>query len=167
MSEENVELIRATIGAFNRNDLDAAVEAIRGAADLAGVTLIVSKPDTSCVIKGDRDRLRQIVLNLLSNAVKFAPRGVVRVTLSQEGSQVRLTVSDTGVGIATEFQAHVFDRFRQADSSITREHGGLGIGLAVVKRLASLHGGFVEARSPGRGQGAVFILHLPLHQSAA
>ena len=144
-----------------RGVVEAAVDAIRPAADHAGISLIVSLPDDACVIKGDRDRLRQIVWNLLANAVKFAPRGVVRVTVSQESNQLRLTVSDTGVGIAPEFQAHVFDRFRQADSSITREHGGLGIGLAVVKELVELHGGAISVHSRGRGTGATFSVLFP------
>ena len=144
-----------------RGVVEAAVEAIRATADMAGVSMIVSMPDSACMMRGDRDRLRQIVLNLLSNAVKFAPRGVVRITLSREASQLRLTVSDTGVGIAPEFQAHVFDRFRQADSSITREHGGLGIGLAVVKELVELHGGAIHVNSRGRGTGASFSALFP------
>jgi len=144
-----------------RGVVEAAVEAIRPAADHAGISLIVSLPETACVIKGDRDRLRQIVWNLLSNAVKFAPGGVVRVTIHPESNRLRLTVSDTGVGIAPEFQAYVFDRFRQADSSITREHGGLGIGLAVVKELVELHGGSIQVNSRGRGTGATFSVLLP------
>jgi signal transduction histidine kinase/ActR/RegA family two-component response regulator len=144
-----------------RGVVEAAVDAIRPTADHAGISVIVSMPADACVIKGDRDRLRQIVWNLLSNAVKFAPRGVVRVTVSQESNQLRLTVSDTGVGIAPEFQAHVFDRFRQADSSITREHGGLGIGLAVVKELVELHGGAISVNSRGRGTGATFSVLFP------
>jgi signal transduction histidine kinase/CheY-like chemotaxis protein len=146
--------------------VEAAVEASRAAANHAGISLIVSMPEKACVIKGDPDRLRQIVWNLLSNAVKFAPGGVVRVTVSQESSQLRLTVSDTGVGIAPEFQAHVFDRFRQADSSITREHGGLGIGLAVVKELVELHGGAISVYSRGRGTGATFSVLFPCVDAA-
>ncbi|HUR21886.1 MAG TPA: ATP-binding protein [Vicinamibacterales bacterium] len=145
--------LRAVVG--------AAVDEIRPAASHVGISLIVAMPENACVIKGDRDRLRQIVWNLLSNAVKFAPGGVVRVTISQESSQLRLTVSDTGVGIAPEFQAHVFDRFRQADSSITRQHGGLGIGLAVVKELVDLHGGAISVTSGGRGTGAAFSVLFP------
>ncbi|MEO6224160.1 MAG: ATP-binding protein [Vicinamibacterales bacterium] len=141
--------------------VELAIEAIRPAADHAGTALIVTIPDTACVIKGDSDRLRQIAWNLLSNAVKFAPGGVVRVTVSQEVDQLRLTVSDTGLGIAPEFQAHVFDRFRQADSSITREYGGLGIGLSVVKELVDLHGGFINVTSRGRGTGATFSAVFP------
>ncbi len=144
-----------------RSVVESAVEAIRPAAEHAGITLMVSMAENACVIKGDRDRLRQVVWNLLSNAVKFAPGGVVRVTVSQESDQLRLTVSDTGVGIAPEFQAYVFDRFRQADSSITREHGGLGIGLAVVKELVELHGGAIHVDSRGRGAGATFTALFP------
>ena len=148
-----------------RGVVETAVEAMRTASDVARVSLIVSMPAAPCMMKGDQDRLRQIVLNLLSNAIKFAPGGVVRLTLSREASQLRLTVSDTGVGIAPEFQAHVFDRFRQADSSITREHGGLGIGLAVVKELVELHGGAIHVHSGGRGTGATFSALFPSIQA--
>jgi len=148
-----------------RNVVDAAVEAIRSEADHAGVSLTVSLPSTNCVIMGDRDRLRQIVWNLLSNAVKFAPKGKVRVSIVQEDGHLRFVVADNGVGIAAAFLPKVFDRFRQADSSITREHGGLGIGLAVVKELVELHDGEIGVESPGPGAGATFTVTFPCIES--
>jgi PAS domain S-box-containing protein len=114
-------------------------------------------------VLGDADRLRQVAWNLLSNAIKFTPQGgSISVRLRRSGTHVELEVEDTGAGIPAEFLPHVFDRFRQADSSNTRGHGGLGIGLAVVRHLVELHGGLVSAASPGTGQGAVFTVRLPL-----
>jgi signal transduction histidine kinase/ActR/RegA family two-component response regulator len=146
-----------------RGVVDAAVEASRPAAEHAGITLRLDLPSAACIIKGDRDRLQQVVSNLLSNAVKFAPGGAVNVALVPDGEDLVLTVSDNGVGIPPEFLDHVFDRFRQADSTITREHGGLGIGLAVVKELVELHGGSIRASSQGRGKGAEFSVRLPCY----
>jgi PAS domain S-box-containing protein len=116
------------------------------------------------LVAGDPDRLRQIVWNLFSNAVKFTPRGGrVSVRLEQvEETSVRLVVEDTGEGIAPDFIDHVFERFRQGDSSNTRSHGGLGLGLAVVRHLVEMHGGTVAARSAGKGQGATFTVTLPI-----
>ncbi len=115
------------------------------------------------VILGDANRLQQIVWNLLSNAVKFTPKGgTVDVRLESMNSRVEFHVRDTGVGIAAEFLPYVFERFRQADSSSTRSHGGLGLGLAIVRHLVELHGGTVRAESPGIGQGATFIVNLPM-----
>jgi signal transduction histidine kinase len=112
---------------------------------------------------GDANRLQQIVWNLLSNAVKFTPKGgTVDVRLESMNSRVEFHVRDTGVGIAAEFLPYVFERFRQADSSSTRSHGGLGLGLAIVRHLVELHGGTVRAESPGIGQGATFIVNLPM-----
>jgi signal transduction histidine kinase/ActR/RegA family two-component response regulator len=139
--------------------VESAVEAIRPTADLAGVTLTVRLHASPCVIAGDSDRLQQVVWNLLSNAVKFAPRGAVHVDLRSEGGHLRLTVSDTGVGIPPEFLPHVFDRFRQADATPTRDHGGLGVGLAIAKELVELHGGTIRAESEGRG--STFIVSFP------
>ncbi len=148
-----------------RSVVDSAVESIRPEADRAGVSLTVVLPHTNCVISGDRDRLRQIVWNLLSNAVKFAPEGTVRVSIVQEEGQLRFEVADSGVGISTAFLPKVFDRFRQADSSITREHGGLGIGLAVVKELVELHQGKIRVESPGPGTGTTFTVMFPCVES--
>ncbi len=114
-------------------------------------------------VSGDPDRLRQIVWNLLSNAVKFTPKkGKVQVRLTRVNSHVELTVSDTGVGISPEFLPHVFERFTQADSSSTRHHSGLGLGLGIARHLVELHGGEISAHSDGAGQGATFIVNLPI-----
>jgi signal transduction histidine kinase/ActR/RegA family two-component response regulator len=146
-----------------RQVVDSAVEAIRPTAEQARIALTVELPPDACTVHGDSDRLQQIVWNLLSNAVKFAPGGHVRVSVSQRDDTLSLTVSDDGIGIAPEFLGHVFDRFRQADSSITREHGGLGIGLAVVKELVELHRGEIRVESEGRGRGATFRVTLPCY----
>ncbi len=114
-------------------------------------------------VHGDSTRLRQVVLNLLMNAIKFTPReGKVRVMLSSDGNAADIAVIDSGRGIKTEFIAHVFDRFRQEDSTPTRKFSGLGLGLAIARQLVELHGGSIEASSPGEGLGATFTLHLPL-----
>jgi CheY-like chemotaxis protein len=112
---------------------------------------------------GDPSRLQQLIWNLLSNAIKFTPRGgAVRLSLDRVESHVEIVVADTGVGIAPEFLPYVFDRFRQADSTFAREHGGLGLGLAIAKHLAELHGGTITATSAGPGMGARFTARLPL-----
>jgi CheY-like chemotaxis protein len=114
-------------------------------------------------ILGDPDRLQQLIWNLLSNAIKFTPKGGrVELRLKHVDAHVELAISDTGQGISPDFLPYVFDRFRQADSSITRVYGGLGLGLAIVRQLVELHGGTVKAESPGVGQGATFIVQLPL-----
>ncbi len=115
------------------------------------------------VVHGDAGRLRQIVWNLLSNAIKFTPTGGrVTIAVRQAADHVALEVSDTGVGIAADVLPYVFDRFRQGDSSITRAYGGLGLGLAIVRHLAELHGGSVSAASEGADRGATFVVRLPL-----
>jgi CheY-like chemotaxis protein len=117
-------------------------------------------------VTGDSKRLRQIVWNLLTNAIKFTPdEGRVTVTLTRVNSNIEITVADTGRGIAPEFLPFVFERFRQADSSITRRYGGLGIGLALVKQLVELHAGMVKAESPGPNRGATFRVSLPVAAS--
>ena len=114
-------------------------------------------------VSGDPARLQQVVWNLLTNAVKFTPKGGrVQVLLERVNSHVEISVSDTGIGIKPEFLPHVFERFRQDDSSTTRRHGGLGLGLAIVKQLTELHGGTVRAKSPGEGQGSTFVVSLPI-----
>ena len=139
----------------------AALEPLMPAAtarDLKVVTVL----DPEAAVAGDPDRLRQVVWNLLSNAVKFTPRGGrISVRAQREGDGVAIRVEDTGEGIEPEFLPHVFERFRQADQSNTRPHGGLGLGLAVVRHLVELHGGTVEARSAGRDQGSTFLVILP------
>jgi CheY-like chemotaxis protein len=114
-------------------------------------------------ISGDPNRLQQVFWNLLNNAVKFTPKGgKIQVGLQRLESQVEVSVNDTGEGIAAEFLPYVFERFRQGDASTTRRHGGLGLGLAIVRQLIELHGGDVGANSDGIGQGETFIVHLPL-----
>jgi len=116
----------------------------------------------------DPGRLRQVVWNLLTNALKFTPRaGRVEVRLERIEAEVEITVSDTGQGISASFLPHVFERFRQADSSTKRAHGGLGLGLAIVRHIVELHGGTVEASSPGEGFGAVFRVRLPVRSARA
>jgi CheY-like chemotaxis protein/anti-sigma regulatory factor (Ser/Thr protein kinase) len=112
---------------------------------------------------GDHQRLQQVVWNLLSNAIKFTPKkGSVVVTVTRVNSHMEISVSDNGRGIEPDFLPHVFERFRQADASTTRQYGGLGIGLALVRQLVELHGGQVRGESPGLGQGATFIVSLPI-----
>jgi len=128
---------------------------------------MVIDPQTPTV-SGDPDRLQQLVWNLLSNAIKFTPKGgTVQLSLERVNSHVQITISDTGIGIAPEFLPFVFDRFRQADSTFAREHGGLGLGLAIAKHLAELHGGTIEAASDGIGRGATFTVRLPLRSVKA
>jgi PAS domain S-box-containing protein len=142
--------------------IESAVAAVRPAAAAKGVGLQATLDPRAGAVLGDADRLQQVVWNLLSNAVKFTPRGgSVRVRLARGGSQVEVTVGDTGQGIAPEFLPHVFDRFRQADMGTTRRHGGLGLGLSIVRHLIELHGGAVSAESEGRGRGATFRVTLP------
>jgi CheY-like chemotaxis protein len=114
-------------------------------------------------VSGDPERLQQILWNLLSNAVKFTARGGrVQVRLERVNSHVEVSVSDTGIGITPEFLPHVFERFRQADSGMTRERGGLGLGLSIARQLTEMHGGTIDAASGGAGQGAMFRVQLPL-----
>jgi PAS domain S-box-containing protein len=138
-----------------------AVETLRQDADAKGIEVATSLEATGA-ISGDPGRIQQIVWNLLSNAIKFTPQhGHVRVTLSGTGTHVRLTVADDGAGIRPEYLAHIFERFHQADRSITRRYGGLGLGLAIVKHLVEVHGGSVEAKSAGEGLGATFTVLFP------
>jgi two-component system CheB/CheR fusion protein len=127
------------------------------------VTLAVDMPSHDLIIQGDAVRIEQIAWNLLSNALKFTPAGgSVSIRLKQEGDMARMEVGDTGSGIAPEFLPFIFDMFRQANSGTTRQFGGMGIGLALVKELVNSHGGRVEADSRGAGQGACFRIFLPL-----
>jgi signal transduction histidine kinase len=143
--------------------MTAAIDVVRPAAEAKAIQLRVILDSTIDPVSGDPDRLQQIVWNLLSNGVKFTPRGGrVEVRLGQIDSKIQIQVSDTGMGIKPEFLPYVFDRFRQADSTSTRAHGGLGLGLAIVRHLVELHGGTVQVESHGEGQGATFIVQLPL-----
>ncbi len=142
--------------------IEAAVDSVRPAADGKEIRLRTVIDPIAGPVSGDPNRLQQVVWNLLTNAVKFTPKGGnVDVVLQRVNSQLELSVSDSGVGIPADFLPHVFDRFRQADSSSTRSHGGLGLGLSIVKQLVELHGGSVRARSNGQGQGASFVVCLP------
>jgi len=143
--------------------VEAAINVVRPTAEAKHIQVQTNFADQPAVVSGDAQRLQQIVWNLLSNAVKFTPQGGhVRVTTRQTGSQVHLEISDNGQGISAEFLPHVFERFRQADSSTTRKHGGLGLGLAIVRHLTEIHGGTVHAESDGEGKGATLTVILPL-----
>jgi signal transduction histidine kinase/integral membrane sensor domain MASE1/CheY-like chemotaxis protein len=140
-----------------------AIEAIRGDVDAKSLTLAVSLDPATGEILGDPVRLQQVVANLLSNAVKFTPpAGRIEVRLAREGVNARLTVTDSGEGIEPQVLPHVFEPFQQADSTTTRAHQGLGLGLAIVRQLVGAHGGRVRAESAGRGQGATFVVELPI-----
>ena len=142
---------------------EAAIYVVRPAADAKSIKLTYSHPPTMGAMSGDSARLQQVVWNLLSNAVKFTPEGGrIDVRLECTASHAKLTVADTGKGISKEFLPQVFDRFRQADSSTTRSIGGLGLGLAIVRHLVELHGGTVQAESPGNVLGATFAAAFPL-----
>lgn len=141
----------------------AAINVVQPAADAKGITIDYDAEPGVGAISADSARLHQIVWNLLSNAVKFTPHGgKISVRVDQKGSDARVTVSDTGQGIDSEFLPRVFDRFRQADSSTTRSFGGLGLGLAIVRHLVELHGGTVSAQSDGTNKGATFTATFPL-----
>ena len=143
--------------------VDAALATIRPAAEAKGVEVSATLGCDGAVLHADPQRLQQILWNLLGNAVKFTPPGGrVALDVQQRGREIHLAVEDTGPGIAPEFLPHVFEAFRQADASSTREHGGLGLGLAIVRRLVSLHGGHVDVASEGAGRGASFTVRLPL-----
>jgi len=143
--------------------IESAMDTVRPAADAKNIRLQLVLDPAAGPVLGDSERLQQIVWNLLSNAIKFTPKGGrVQVGLKRINSHVEIVVTDTGQGISAEFLPYVFDRFRQADSSITRSFSGLGLGLAIVRQLVELHGGTVHADSSGEGQGAMFTVKLPL-----
>ncbi|SHL71846.1 PAS/PAC sensor hybrid histidine kinase [Nitrosospira sp. Nsp11] len=155
---------------------EAAVESIAPAAEAKGIRIRKTIDPAAGWVSGDNNRLQQVIWNLLSNAVKFTPKGgTVEVIVERASSHLHVVVKDSGMGIKPEFLAYVFDRFRQADSTLTRNHGGLGLGLAIVKQLVGLHGGTVRAESDGEDKGSAFIISLPLapisekkdHRSAA
>ncbi|MCA1641397.1 MAG: response regulator [Acidobacteria bacterium] len=142
--------------------VEDAVEVVRPAADANGIRLEAFCEPGAGEVMGDPGRLQQVVWNLLFNAVKFTPPGGrVEIRLAREGARPSISVSDTGQGIAPEFLPRVFDRFRQADGSTTRSHGGLGLGLSIVRHIVEAHGGQVGAESPGEGLGSTFTLTLP------
>jgi PAS domain S-box-containing protein len=142
--------------------IEEAVDTVKTAADSKEIRLERVLDPSVGPISGDPVRLKQVVWNLLSNAIKFTPHGGrVRVTLERANGHVQISVADTGCGVKPEFLPHLFERFRQADSSSTRQHSGLGLGLSIVKTLVDLHGGSVHANSPGIDQGTTFIVRLP------
>jgi signal transduction histidine kinase/ActR/RegA family two-component response regulator len=166
-----LDLARITTGKLRLNvspidpvsPVEAAIETLRPAAEAKAIR-IQKIIDTSVgAISGDPERLQQVVWNLLSNAIKFTPKnGRIQVRLERINSHLEIIVSDMGIGIKQEFLPFVFDRFRQGDSAATRSHGGLGLGLAIVRHLVELHGGEVRADSHGEGQGATFTVKLPV-----
>ncbi|HKP83765.1 MAG TPA: ATP-binding protein [Pyrinomonadaceae bacterium] len=142
--------------------INAAIDSIRPAAEAKGIRLQTMLDTATGPISGDADRLQQIVWNLLTNAVKFTPKGGrIQVKVQRVNSHVEIVVSDSGLGINKEFLPYVFDRFRQGDASITRTHGGLGLGLSIVRQLVDLHGGSVSVHSEGEGKGTTFTITLP------
>ncbi len=146
-----------------RRIVEGAIATMQPAARAKEVSIVPALGEVTAVVRGDFARLQQVVCNLLSNAVKFTPPGGrIDVELAMIADQVQISVADTGQGIKPEFLPHVFERFRQEDGSIRRRHGGLGLGLAIVRHLVDLHCGTVEARSEGEGRGARFIVRLPI-----
>jgi signal transduction histidine kinase len=144
--------------------VEAAVDSVRSLAEGKSVRVITNFEDIEEPIDGDPDRLQQVIWNLLSNAVKFTPPdGRIEISVKKDGDHVCIQVTDTGIGIPSDFLPYIFDRFRQADESNSRTRSGLGLGLAIVRHLVELHHGFIEAASPGIGQGAIFTLKFPFH----
>jgi PAS domain S-box-containing protein len=142
--------------------LQAAVDVIRPAADAKRITLRTVVDDHGSLVFGDTNRLQQVIWNLLFNSVKFTDEGgSIEARLSRSGGQVEISVTDTGIGIEPEFLPHVFDRFRQADSTATRRYGGMGLGLAIVRHVVEMHGGSVSAFSKGKGCGSTFKVRFP------
>ncbi|HEY0080987.1 MAG TPA: response regulator [Pyrinomonadaceae bacterium] len=148
--------------------VELSIETVRADARARNITIETELPDEPLIAQGSPVRLQQIAWNLLSNAVKFTSNGGrVRVRVFREGSEAHIVVEDTGIGIAPEFLPYVFDLFRQADGSTTRQHGGLGLGLSIVRALAELHGGRVRAESEGKGRGSRFTFSVPCVASTA
>jgi signal transduction histidine kinase/ActR/RegA family two-component response regulator len=144
--------------------INAAMEGVKPTAETKGVRLEKVIDRLVGPVSGDPGRLQQVLWNLLTNAIKFTPKGgKVRVLAEGKQSYVEISVTDTGEGIIRDFLPHLFERFSQADGSAKRKHRGLGLGLSIVKNLVEMHGGTVQANSRGEGQGATFIIHLPLH----
>jgi signal transduction histidine kinase/ActR/RegA family two-component response regulator len=147
--------------------VENAINVVRPTADAKGIKVDTYFDSTPAMVSGDANRLQQVVWNLLSNAVKFTNSGgQVCVKVSQGSGAVEVSVSDTGQGINKEFLPYVFDRFRQADSTTTRQHGGLGLGLAIARHLVEIHGGVIRAESKGEGRGATFTIRLPLLEAS-
>jgi PAS domain S-box-containing protein len=169
--EDLLDMSRITSGKLRLNIqrlhpasvVEAAIETVRTAADAKGIRLEQFIDPAAGPISGDPGRLQQVMWNLLSNAIKFTPRGgKVQILLQRVNSHVELSVADTGCGVKAEFMPHLFERFRQGDNPTTRHHGGLGLGLSIVKSLVELHGGSVTATSAGENQGTTVTVVLPL-----
>ena len=160
--------LRLAIHPFDlRAAVEEAIDGIRPAAEAKEIT-VSADIESGLTLSADQVRIQQVLWNLLSNAVKFTPPGgTIRVSARRVSSTIEIGVSDTGIGIPKEFVPHIFERFRQADSSPTREHGGLGLGLAIVRHIVELHGGTVSAESEGPGRGAVFTIRMPVGPVAA
>jgi PAS domain S-box-containing protein len=174
--EDLLDVSRIVTGSFRldvervdlRDVVAAALDTVRPAAEAKDVAIEMQTAPEPMIVMGAEDRLQQVVWNLLMNAVKFTPRrGHVLAVLQSRDGKAEITVSDTGEGIAATALPYVFERFRQEDSSSTRAHAGLGLGLALVRHLVELHGGSVTAESPGKGQGATFRVKLPLAPPAS
>lgn len=143
--------------------IEAAINVVRPTADAKGIKIETDFVSQPSVVSGDANRLQQVIWNLLSNAIKFTPaKGRLKINLQHSEGQVQIVVTDTGQGISPDFLPFVFDRFRQEDSTTTRKHGGLGLGLAIARHLVEIHGGTIHASSAGEEQGATFIVKLPL-----
>jgi signal transduction histidine kinase len=141
----------------------AAVASVRHSAEVKDIRLQVALDPLAGPVRGDPSRLQQCVWNLLTNAIKFTPKGgKVQVSLERVNSHLEICVSDDGEGIEPDLLPHLFERFRQGDATTTRRHGGLGLGLSIVKHLVEMHGGKARVKSPGPGQGSTFCIELPL-----
>ncbi len=148
--------------------VESALDTVKPTAAAKSIRVETAIERARLTVLGDAARLQQVAWNVLSNALKFTPAGgAVTIGLREAGGNAQLTVTDTGIGIAPEFLPHVFERFRQADGSITRRHGGLGLGLALVRHIVEMHGGTVHADSAGIDRGASFVLTIPAHSAAA
>ena len=143
--------------------IEAAIDSVRPTFEAKAIVFEPALDSAVCLVPGDANRLQQIFGNIFNNAVKFTPRGGrISVTVQRDASHVQIAISDTGIGISPEFLPYIFDRFRQADGSTTRLHGGLGLGLAIVRHLVELHKGAIAVESPGKGKGSTFKINLPL-----
>ena len=148
--------------------IDAAIESVRPAASAKRQSIRVERATEPVLISADASRLQQMLWNLLANATKYTPRGgQIDVAVTPADTDVEIRVSDNGIGISPEMLAHVFERFRQGHTGPAREFGGVGLGLAIVRHLAEMHGGSVSAVSEGPGRGSTFMLSLPLHTAVA
>jgi len=174
--EDLLDVSRIITGKLNVNSLPvdlllvihAAIDVVRPAAEAKEIRVRTHKDAPDVIVRGDVDRLQQVTWNLLANAVKFTPHGgAIDIFLSKNDSQAEIRIEDTGPGIPTDFLPRIFERFSQADSSNTRKHGGLGLGLAIVRHLVELHGGTVAAGNKDEKGGAVLIITLPAAESAS